>query len=68
VRGLEAFRDLPADVARLVERERAALQALVERLARHELEHEEARVAHPLIATSRPSFLSLGLGVEVHLD
>src|SRR5262245_63003579 len=45
VRGLEAFGDLPAEVDRLVERQRAALQPLLERLALDELEDEEARVA-----------------------
>jgi len=45
VRGLEPLGDLPAHVERFVERERAALQAVFQRLSRHELEHEEARVA-----------------------
>jgi hypothetical protein len=46
VRGFEAGCDLDADVERLLDRERPAAQPLGECLARHELEHEEVRVAH----------------------
>ena len=42
VRGLEAFGDLPADVERVANGERAMAQALGERLPWNELHHEEA--------------------------
>lgn len=45
VRGFEAGGDLAADFERLVKREGSALQAVVDRLARDELEDEEAGVA-----------------------
>ena len=56
VRGFEALGDLLRDGERLVDGHRPALQPLREVLARHELQHQEARAAGLVDAVDRATF------------